>query len=219
MCLCLSACDESAYDNEVSCAQDDTFNRNRTTLEDGSYYTEDTYSLSYTIKTLPFSLEKNGLKMDLTDLQYYEVYSPDSHGYTGYIIVVFDRTSISDDDRYWMSKSEYTSCEFDVNAYYFESGSTKHEKIPHFASSYNSEYWSFIFRTKETSRYPIKDGEISMQAIWKSTDENTKDSWFHFYLEIDSSTDYSDLSRLTTYEIEAISDALISAIEQQLNLK
>lgn len=213
ICLCLSSCGESAYDDEVSYARDDTYFRNKITFEDGSYCYEGTYNITYQIKTLPFSLEKNGLKMDLIDLQYYEVYSPNSHGYDGYVIAVFDRTSISEDDIYWMRNSQNFSREFDVNAYYRESDSTDSEGILAFQSSYDPKYWFFIFRTKETSRYPLESGEISIQAIWQSTDEDIKDSYFYYDLEIDSSADYSDLSRLPTYEIDAITSAMIDAVE------
>lgn len=212
MCFCLSACDESAYE-EVSYAQDNPSVKNRTYLEDGSYYYDDTYYRVYQIETLPFSLEKNGLTMDLIDMQYYEVYSSESHGYTGYVIIVFDRTSISDDDIYWISKPKNVSSEFKVGSYYSEAGSTDAERIPNFSSTYDSEHWFFIFRTTETSRYPLKDGEIFMQAFWDSADENKKDSAFYYYLELDDSTDYSDLSRLTTDEIGAITSAMVDAIK------
>lgn len=207
MFLLVSLCGCSA--NSVTPSQT---NMENTYYEDGSYSYQTPSGISYNIKTLPFTLQNNDLQMDLVDAQYYEVYSEANHGYTGYAIAVFDRSNLTDDDIYWMDKMEYATREFDVNAFIRKKDSSDSSFMVSFWNKYDQNYWYRIFRTSETMRYSLGGGQISIQSVWDANNDDAQDMWYHYIIEIDEETDYSDLSRLTTNEVEMITKAMLDAI-------
>lgn len=191
----------------------DPDNLKTTYYEDGSYSYQTPGGISYSINSLPFTLENNGAKMDLVDVQYYEVYSQNNHGYTGYVIAVYDRANLTDDAIYWMDKTEYASQEFDVNAFVREKDGSDSSFMKSIWNRYDKDFWYRIFRTNETMRYSLSGGQISVQSVWAANKDDQQNKWYHYSIIIDEKTDYSDLSRLTTKEIEMITRAIADELQ------
>ena len=184
-----------------------------TFYDDGSFSSKSNGgATSYGIASLPFDMRDGEVVIPLHSVSFYEIYQ--EHGYVGFVIVALDRSALTDDDIYWMTKSEELAKtpEISANAYLTSKSNELDGERMHFSSKvYDENFFYFVFESDKV-RYDLRDGEISAQVIIAPTgstiDETT--NYYHYTLELDESEDYQDLDRLTAGEI----DALLHAIEQ-----
>lgn len=178
-----------------------------TYLDDGSsYHTSSTGQLNYNIETLPFSTDVEGKKLPLDHVSSFEQYV--DHGYIAYILVAFDRSNLSDDDIYWITKydSDKYGRTIDLNAY-IRKDPENYENydsdiLSLLGSKYDDKYIYYFYETG-LSRYSFMGSEVSLQFIVAPTGLVEKDTVYYYYDYMIDETTYSDsLDVFSVAEIE-----------------
>ena len=178
-----------------------------TYFDDGSsYYTSSDGQLIYNIKSLPFSTDVEGKKLPLDHVSCFELYL--DHGYVTYILAAFDRSSLSDDDIYWITKydSDKHGKTIELNAYIRKDPdnykSSDHDSLSLLGAKYDDEFIYYFYET-ELDRYSFMGSEVSLQFIVTPTGLLEKDTAYYYYDYMIDETTYSDsLDVFSVAEIE-----------------
>lgn len=177
LCMCLLLIGIS-----VGCSARGTANPSVTELSDGTIYTtnEDGGRI-FSVNSLPFEMEYKEVNIPLHSVVLYDNYISPSH--RGYVIVSLGRASLSNDDIYWMTKSEVGElAELDVNLYLTsEKNGLDSESLSSFGVFYDADFLYFFFETEKV-RYDFENAETSVQVIImpsQSANEKTRD-WYQY---------------------------------------
>lgn len=178
-----------------------------TYLDDGSsYHTSPDGQLIYNIETLPFATEVEGKKLPLDHVSFFELYV--DHGYVAYVLTAFDRSNLSDDDIYWMTKydTDKYGKTIDLNAYIRKDpnnyDSSDLDRLSLLGSKYDDKYIYYFYET-ELNRYSFMGSEVSLQLIVAPTGLLEKDTAYYYYDYMIDETTYSDsLEVFSVAEIE-----------------
>lgn len=172
---------------------------------------------SITFDDLPSEIAYDDTSISLDGVSFCEVYA--DHGYIGYCVVTVDRTSLTDDNVYWMLNKEIgeIQAELEVNAYFTsEINSLESERMSQLGISYTDENIFFVFCTEDVQREQLNDFELSLQIIMSPEKNLTADTtqYYYFYLKGEENVNYFDYnSVLSEDEINALLDALNSKID------
>lgn len=172
---------------------------------------------SITISELPGDIPYNDTQVSLSAVSFCEVYA--SHGYTGYCVVTVDRSSLSDDDVYWMLNKDVgeLQTELEVIAYLTsESNSLETERLSQLQTIYNDENIYFLFFTKDVQRKHLNDFKLSLQIIMSPEKSLVADTtqYYYYYLDAEEGVDYSDYDKILSSEVR---DILAKALQNRID--
>lgn len=201
--LGLVACGDSSTNSSYT-------DNGATTYDDGSFsFSTPSGGTSWSIASIPFEMDLDGKAVQIASMNFFELYA--DHGYTAYILVSLDRTNLSDDDIYWMTKSDKytTSKELDMNVYATsEENEIDGKTLNSAGSAYDEQYLYFLFYS-DLCRYSFMNSNFACQIIYTPTGITENDTiWFHYDEDITDSN-YSDgVESLTDEELRAVNHLL-----------
>jgi len=144
---------------------------------------------SLSFDTLPSVISCGEYSFEITDVSFSQTKTDSS--YTGYIIVAFDRSALSDDDVFdlFYSKEDRYTEKMDVNAYLSGSDS---ESIDCIGSNYDDQYVYFAFQTN-TQEDPLSNSRFSIQIVSAPDGNILDDSTIYYYyrFQLSDDEDYS----------------------------
>lgn len=168
-------------------------------------------------KELPGNITYNDTSISLSSVSFCEVYA--AHGYNGYCVATIDRSQLSDDDIYWMLKTDFgeTRSELEVNAYLSsEKNSLENERLSKLRTSHDSENIYFMFYTPNVQREHLNDFSIGLQIVMSPEKDLLASTTQYYYYDFDAEegVDYTNYnSVLSEKEIEILIDALNDRVE------
>jgi len=180
-----------------------------TTFSDGSkaYYSGN--HLNYSMKTIPFDMTIEEKSVPLCNTSFFEYHA--DHGYTAYFIASLDRSNLSDDDIYWLTKfDDKKHCKtIDFNVYaYSEKNELSTDPLHLLGIVYDDEYIYYSF-CSDHCRYSFLDGNFSCQIIITPTGITESDTVYYYYDFVIDSSNYADsVDSLTLGERDAFHTAL-----------
>lgn len=180
-----------------------------TTLSDGSriYYSGD--RLTYSMNTIPFNMLVEGKGVPFANVSFFETH--EDHGYTACIVAALDRSALSDDDVYWLTKydNEKHCKTVDMNVYiYSDKNNLKTECMTLLGIVYDDNYIYFSF-CSEKQRYSFIDSRFSCQVIIIPTGLTESDTVYYYYDHHIDENSYSDtIYSLSAGELNALEQAL-----------
>lgn len=178
---------------------------------------ESTQAQPIRFEELPGEITYNDASISLSAVSFCEVYA--AHGYNGYCVATIDRSNLSDDDIYWMLKTDLgeTRSELEVNAYISsENNSLDSERLSKLRTSYDSENIYFMFYTPDVQRERLNDFSIGLQIVMSPEKDLLAPTTQYYYYDLDAEegVDYTDYSSiLSEKEIEVLLDALNDKVE------
>lgn len=198
----LVACDPTTSQNLNDTAS--------TYFSDGSYcYYNPGNQVVYSIKSLPFDITVEEKAVPLIKTSFFELH--ENHGYTGYFVATLDRSNLSDDDVYWITKydSKKLVKTFDMNAYV---DSAKNDldtsRLNYLGCVYDNQHIYFSFST-DSYRYSFLDSIFGCQFIYTPTSITAEDTVTYYYDHIVTSENYADsIDALSAGERNALIQAM-----------
>lgn len=165
--------------------------------------------LTYSLATLPFDMMIENKAVPFIKTSFFELH--ENHGYTAYFVATLDRSNLSDDDVYWITK--YDSNKFnktiDLNVYVdSEKNELDTERLNYLGCVYDSNNIYFSF-SSDLQRYSFLDSEFSCQFIYIPTGLIEDDTVYYYYDHIITSDNYSDsVGSLSSGERDALIQSL-----------
>ena len=149
----------------------------------------------------------------LQSVSFAQVYA--SHGYTGYVIVAFDRSTLTDDDIYWLIDRVKLSEDPQLSAEaYIDNDTTDSERLSLLGKVYDEQNIYFVLWS-DVHQHEFEDEEIWVQIISEPDRKLTAEStqYYYYVLQLDPDADYSH-ELLSEAEENALQHVINAALQQ-----
>lgn len=184
-----------------------------------------------TIEEIPYdNLQYNGDTLTLEDVEVYQEISSSGYGYYPTVIVILDKSSLSDENFYWMNENR----DIDVTCY-LDEGKNKIDfgRMTRIKSYYNDSKLVYIFTEFEEYKYDFIDTKIIVsidltqeeEYDYKKDDGTTsklnKVNRYNCYVNAsysDIKKDVKELSELSEEEKKMYQEGLAEEYDYQLDM-
>ena len=173
-----------------------------------------TTSVNTTFNELPGEFTCGEYRLSLQDVSFAQVYA--NKGYTGYVIVTLDRSTLSDDDAYWLLNriNNPNVSPIDAVAYLQQKDGGESVRLSLLKKTYDEHNIYYVFWT-DLQRQTFNGDKIRVQIVSSPEEKLNADStkYYYYTFNLDSNLAYSS-EELSSSEQDVLLNAIRSALKK-----